>query len=93
MVQEAARQAQPGDGKVQIIEDLTTEKLTGKVWTHMGGGDSWKHKFLACVQENFLYQYVTEQTTARGPDTPSILDLVFTYNSLENESVISDNPP
>lgn len=43
----------------------------------------WKNKFLECVEESFLHQYVMEYTRARGSDTPSILDLIFTYKSLE----------
>lgn len=48
--------------------------------------------FLECIQENFLYQNATEYTRIRGVETPSLLDSIFMYNSMETENIIHDTP-
>lgn len=42
---------------------------------------------IGLVQENFLYQHLSEVTKVRGTDVSSKLDLVFTYSSLEIENI------
>ena len=51
----------------------------------------WKYHFVQSEQQlfydlcsdHFLYQHVTDYTRARGSDSPSLLDLIFTENELE----------
>lgn len=45
-----------------------------------------------CVQEIFLNPYVMEDMKARWEDTPSMLDLIFTYNDMEIENIRYDAP-
>lgn len=44
-------------------------------------------KFLECILENFLYQYILEQTRPWGYDTTSLLDLIFLQSNIEMENV------
>lgn len=54
-----------------------------------GDTESWRHKFLECVQENILYQHITEHT---GVVAPSVLDLIFTFNNMETVDIRYDTP-
>ena len=48
--------------------------------------------FLDSCQDCFLYQNVFEFTRKRGQNEPSLLDLIFTKNELEIETIIYDTP-
>ncbi len=47
---------------------------------------SEEHKFLECIQNNYLTQHITRPTRVRGTDTPHILDLILT----DDERIIRD---
>ena len=44
------------------------------------------------INENLLFQNITEFTRKRGNDTPSTLDLVFTKTQFEIENIIYNSP-
>ena len=44
-------------------------------------------KFYDLCQDLFLYQHVNQLTRARGSDTPSTLDVVFSRNKLEVDEI------
>lgn len=51
--------------------------------------ETWRHKFLQCVREDFLYLYVTENPGVREADATSTMELMSTYyNNLEMEIII-----
>ena len=57
-----------------------------------GNENQWVNKLVELTQDFLLYQHVTANTRKRGPDEPSLLDLVFTRQKEDIESIIY-NPP
>ena len=57
-----------------------------------GAENQWDNKLVELAQDFFLYQHVTSSTRKRGLDEPSLLDLVFTRQKEDIESIIH-NPP
>lgn len=53
MVQEAVRQALLFDGKVLVIRDFN-KKINLKHLNPYGLKETWRHKFLERIQDNFL---------------------------------------
>ena len=47
----------------------------------------WDQKLLDLVQEFFLTQHVKENTRKRGPEDPSLLDLIFTRQENEIDNI------
>ena len=68
----------------------------GKIdWSnHMvnAGEDSLEQLFYDATQSAFLHQHVEEFTRKRGADQPSRLDLIFSKNEFEVESIRYDPP-
>ena len=52
-----------------------------------GSEESEPVTFYETCQEAYLHQHVTEFTRSRGTDTPSLLDLVFTKDELDIDSI------
>ena len=57
-----------------------------------GAENHWDNKLVELTQDFLLYQHVTSSTRKRGLDEPSLLDLVFTRQKEDIESIIY-NPP
>ena len=49
--------------------------------TGSDSADSPENLFMACINDCFLYQHVTQPTRCRGSNTPNLLDLVSTNES------------
>ena len=73
--------------RLLILGDFNHKDINWLELNPHGESGSWRAKFLNCIQENFLHQHVLEPTRARGDDTPSTLDLVFTHSSLDIENL------
>ena len=56
------------------------------------GEDSLEQLFYDATQSAFLHQHVEEFTRKRGADQPSRLDLIFSKNEFEVESIRYDPP-
>ena len=56
-------------------------------WDSNKGKGRSSRKFLNVCQDCFLYQHIAAFTRCRGDDKPSLLDLVFTKNNLDVESI------
>lgn len=69
--------------KLLIMGDFNYKEINWQELNPHGDHNSWRARFLDCVQKIFLYQQVLESSAARGSDTPSVLDLVFTQSDLE----------
>lgn len=82
-----AKMAVSKGSRLLIVGDFNHKEIDWKELDPHGESDSWRAKFLDCVQGNFLHQHVLEPTRARGSDTPSTLDLVITQSELEVENL------
>ena len=57
-----------------------------------GAENHWDNKLVELTQDFLLYQHVTSSTRKRGLDEPSLLDLVFTRQKEDIESIIYHPP-
>ena len=92
VVRDAAQLAVSKGYRLLILGDFNHKDIDWLDFNPHGDRGSWRAKFLNCIQENFLYQHVLEPTRARGNDTPSILDLVFTQSALDIENLVYRAP-
>ena len=87
IVKNMAKMAVSRGSRLLIVGDFNHKEIDWKELDPHGESDSWRAKFLDCVQGQFLHQHVLEPTRVRGSDTPSTLDLVITQSELEVENL------
>ena len=49
-------------------------------------------KFIEAVRDSFLHQHVEKPTRRRGNDDPSLLDLIFTDESMQVSEIVHHAP-
>ena len=69
---------------VLIMGDFNLPRINWEL-PHFGNYGTLELKFLDCIQNNYLFQFIDKPTRCRGSDTPSILYLIFS-----NDMNISD---
>jgi hypothetical protein len=70
-----------------LMGDFNLPDIDWNSWSVPGAStENYDYKFVDCVQDNFLHQFVTKPTRWRGTDTPHILDLVIA----NDENIITD---
>ena len=57
-----------------------------------GSSESVEHKFLECIQDNFMFQFVSEPTRWRGMDTPNLLDLIISKDESNIDNIEFSSP-
>ena len=78
--------------RLLVMGDFNHREINWEKLDPQGDSQSWRARFLDCVQGNFLHQHVIEATRARGSDTPSILDLIITQSKLDVENMLYRPP-
>ena len=64
---------------ILLMGDFNYPNIDWNNWTTKSENtESQEFKFIECIQDNFLCQYIQEPTRARGNNTPNLLDLIFT---------------
>ena len=87
VINKVVQLAQERNSRLIVLGDFNHKEIDWVSLDAHGDEGSWRSKFLDCIQENFLHQHVLEPTRARGDDTPSVLDLVFTHSSLDIDKI------
>ena len=78
--------------KILIMGDLNCKEVSWENWSTEGSDESWGSKVLELATENFLTQWVEENTRFRGNEVPSRLDLIFTKEPDIIEKMIYKSP-
>ena len=68
-----------GYSHILLMGDFNYPNIDWEHWDFKGESTtSQEYKFIECLQDNFLYQKITEPTRWRGADDPHLLDLILT---------------
>ena len=65
-----------------LVGDFNFRHINWNSWTTQHNEDSAEWNFINCIQNSFLFQHVENPTRRRGNNEPSLLDLIFTNESL-----------
>jgi len=66
-------------GNVLIVGDFNISDINWNIYTTTSNSCS-SLTLLKAIRDNFVTQHIDKPTTARGSDTPHILDLVLSNN-------------
>ena len=75
-----------------IVGDFNYKAINWNSWTTTNGDDSHEANFIEAARDSFLHQHVENPTRRRGANEPSVLDLVFSNETMQ-VSEIKHNPP
>ena len=75
-----------------LVGDFNFKHINWKTWTTPTGEESTDSKFVETIRDCYLHQHVDRPTRRRGKDEPSLLDLVFSDETM-HVSGISHLPP
>ena len=70
-----------------LVGDFNFPNINWETWvTKTENTESQDYLFLECIRDAYLTQHITENTRARGADTPHLLDLILS----NDENIISN---
>ena len=75
-----------------IVGDFNYKAINWSSWTSTLSDDSTEARFIETARDCYFHQHVESPTRRRGTDEPSLLDLVFTNETMQ-VSEITHNPP
>ena len=77
---------------VCIVGDFNYKAINWASWTTTHGDESSQARFVEAVRDSFFHQHVVESTRRRGTNEPSVLDLVFSNETLQVSEIIHNSP-
>ena len=84
------------NNKLILIGDFNLPTINWElectVHEHEDKGKHMDSRFLNCIQENFLFQTVDENTHHRGEQNPTLIDLVLTSNTENIQNLTLSSP-
>lgn len=92
IVQEAAKLVMQCGCKIFILRNFIYNKINKNIFYLHGSENAWRFKFKECVQGYSLCQHMAENIRVRVTIVTSERGLVFTYSSLETETIIYRTP-
>lgn len=66
-----------------IVGDFNFRKINWSTWTTPCNEDSAEASFIEAIRDSYLHQHIEQATRKRGNDEPSVLDLIFTDESMQ----------
>ena len=83
----------------ELLKSISTKQYTHRyivgywtLWSAQGGENSVELKFIEALRDSFLHQHVGKHTRRRGNDDPSLLDLIFTDESMQVSKIVHHAP-
>ena len=67
------------------VGDFNYRDINWVSWTTFHSEDSKEHKFIETIRDCYLHQHNEENSRRRGKDQPSLIDLIFTDESMQIE--------
>ncbi len=77
---------------ILLMGNFSCKEVYWENWTTEGSESSWGNKLLDLAVENFLTQWVTDDTRFRENEAPSRLNLIFTKEQEIVEDLKCINP-
>ena len=81
------RLSMKGYTHVCLVGDFNYKTINWTTWTTSHGEDSAEYRFIEGIRDSYLHQHVSSPTRRRGTDEPSLLDLIFTNESMQVSEV------
>ena len=75
-----------------IVGDFNYKAINWNSWTTPHGDDSNEARFIEAARDSFFHQHVEKPTRRRGTNEPSVLDLVFSNETMQVSEILH-NPP
>ena len=75
-----------------IVGDFNYKAINWSSWTTTLSDDSSEARFIETLRDCYFHQHVEEPTRRRGTNEPSLLDLVFSNETMQVSEIVH-NPP
>ena len=70
-----------------LVGDFNYRDINWVSWTTLHSEDSKEHKFIETIRDCYLHQHNNENSCRRGNDRPSLIDLIFTDESMHHAPI------
>ena len=75
-----------------LVGDFNYRDINWASWTTSHNEDSKEHKFIETIRDSYFHQHNLENSRTRGNDQPSLIDLVFTDESMQISELVHHSP-
>ena len=75
-----------------LVGDFNFKDINWATWSTFHNMESKEHQFIETVRDCYFYQHNLENSRRRGNDEPSLIDLIFTDESMQVSDVQHQSP-